>query len=151
MKNYFPFFLFLFAITTLLCHAQNPTLWGMTYQGGQQNYGMIFNYNATTDIETDIHDFGSDTDGKYCTVSLIRANNGLLYGLTPLGGANNAGIIFSYNISTGNYTDLHDFGSGTDGVAPRGLLIQVSDSLLYGITQDGGTNGMPSGDGIIFS
>ncbi len=55
------------------------------------------------------------------------------------------GTIFSYNISTDTETVLYDFGYG--GVYPLGSLIQVNDSLLYGMTFEGGN----PGDGIIFS
>jgi len=58
------------------------------------------------------------------------------------------GTIFSYNIYSGAYQVLHNFGSGTDGNAPENALIQASNGLLYGTTGSGGVN--PQG-GTLFS
>ncbi len=147
MKNILLPILGLMVVFTSLCHAQNFTLWGMANYDGTRGYGDIFNITPTG-IETDVHNFGNGTDGQYPWGSLIRASNGLIYGMTGNGGADNLGIIFSYNISTNNYTDIHDFGSVTnDGLFPLGSLIQASDGKLYGMTQSGGAND----GGMIFS
>jgi uncharacterized repeat protein (TIGR03803 family) len=72
--------------------------------------------------------------------------------MTQGGGANKDGMIFSYDISTGTETDLHDF-NGTDGRQPYGSLIQARDSLLYGMTGAGGVNDTTNGEkgvGTIF-
>jgi uncharacterized repeat protein (TIGR03803 family) len=139
MKNKILVILYILT-NTILSNAQNPVLWGYADQGGQHSYGIILNYNITTGTETDKYDFaGSPGDGQFPLCALIKANNGLLYGLTQGGGAYNEGTIFSYNISTGAETDLHDFGSSTDGQGPPDALIQASDGLLYGMTQNGGT------------
>jgi uncharacterized repeat protein (TIGR03803 family) len=122
-----------------LIQASDSVLYGTTWFGGNNNEGAIFSYNITTGAETVLHDFGTGTDGQNPFSTLIRATNGLLYGLTYQGGANNSGIIFSYSISTGAETDVYDFKSTGDGRLPiYGPLIQLNDSLLYGTTQFGG-------------
>ena len=78
---------------------------------------------------------------------MIQARDSLLYGMTSAGGTPGKGIIFSYNITSGDYNILHDFGSDSDGAVPNGSLIQASDNLLYGMTSSGGSGG----GGIIFS
>ncbi len=126
-----------------LIQTNNGLLYGMTRMEGVYSRGMIFSYNILTDSYTDIYDFGSsDTDGVEPRGSLIQASNGLLYGMTSDGGTNYSfGTIFSYSISTGNYTVLYSFGNRVnDGIIPLGSLLQVSDSLLYGMTYAGGTN-----------
>jgi uncharacterized repeat protein (TIGR03803 family) len=73
----------------------------------------------------------------------------LLYGMTTSGGiTTNQGTIFSYDISNGVETVLYSFSGGSiDGGTPYGSLIQASDGLLYGMTQQGGNNG----NGVIFN
>lgn len=140
-----------------LIQVNDSLLYGMTYDGGlndtsQSGDGIIFSYNIFTGAELDLHDFGKGSDGKHPHGSLLKANNGLLYGMTYNGGVNDTdlsgdGIIFSYDITTGIETVLHNFGSDTDGRNPYGSLIQASNNLLYGMASYGGIND----DGTIFS
>jgi len=133
-----------------LCRAQNPILWGKPSYGGANHKGTIFSYNTSTGKDTDLHNFGSSADGQVPYGSLIRASNGLLYGMTVLGGVNPGGTIFSYNISTGAEIVLHDFYSfPDDGFNPYGSLLQAKDNLLYGMTSLGGSAANSSG--TIFS
>lgn len=150
MKSNLLLFLLLFVIVSSVCKAQNPTLWGMTYLGGANLNGTMFSYNIATGIETDVHNFGSDTDGQQpFRNSLILASNGLIYGMTSGGGNNHfsGGVIFSYNISDDSETVVHDFGHFNDGEFPFSSLIQTSNGLLYGVTYEGGTDSA----GTIFS
>jgi uncharacterized repeat protein (TIGR03803 family) len=123
------------------------TLYGMTYQGGSNNEGIIFSISTSGGALTDLHDFsGSSTDGAYPHSSLTLSGS-TLYGMTQNGGANGFGMIFSISTSGGTLTDLHDFSVGSsDGTSPAGDLT-LSGSTLYGMTQFGGA----IGDGIIFS
>jgi uncharacterized repeat protein (TIGR03803 family) len=147
MKKYLFSALAIFLITSI-CGAQSPVFYGMTQNGGDSSKGTIFKYDATAGTETVLHSFGAGTDGTYPTGSLLLASNGLLYGLTTTGGANNLGTIFTYNIGTGAYADIHDFGSGTDAQTPHGSLIEAAfDGKLYGMSESGGANG----GGTIFS
>src|ERR1035438_1783658 len=75
----------------------------------------------------------------------MQASNDNLYGMTQLGGAIGDGVIFQYNPSTNTYTDKIDF-TGRNGSNPDGSLIQASDGNLYGMTSQGGANGL----GVIF-
>jgi uncharacterized repeat protein (TIGR03803 family) len=150
MKNIILFTVIAFTLViSPMCRAQQPILWGMTSSGGQ-SIGTLFNFKTATGSDTVVHNFGIGTDGSAPIGSLLKATNGLLYGMTPTGGTyyDIAGTIFSYNILTGKETDIHDFtGSLTDGYDPQGSLIQLSNGLLYGTATSGGTyNG-----GIIFS
>src|ERR1700733_15581787 len=126
MKRYSYSSLLLFIITVTLCHSQTPvqttTLWGMTQFGGVNDSGVVFRYNISTGKDTILHSFGSATAGTYPFGSLMKANNGLLYGTTSEGGANNTGTVFSYNDSTNTYTDLYDFAGDTGGQNPYSSL-----------------------------
>jgi uncharacterized repeat protein (TIGR03803 family) len=60
--------------------------------------------------------------------------------MTTTGGANNLGVIFSYDPVSGIYTDIWDF-NGTEGQKPYGSLLLASDGNLYGMTNQGGLYG----------
>ena len=66
--------------------------------------------------------------------------------MTYSGGSHDAGVIFSYNIHSGNFKKLKDFDF-TNGSHPYGNLMQASDGKLYGMTSRGGSNDL----GVIFS
>jgi uncharacterized repeat protein (TIGR03803 family) len=142
------FFLFFLAIPSTI-EAQNPTLWGMTSEGGANDSGTIFSYNVGSGVCTLRHSFsGGPSDGVGPYGSLIQADDGLLYGMTDAGGVNNRGIIFSYNISTGELNDVHDFDNGVFGQYPSGALLQARNRMIYGMTNEGGLN---NNAGVIFS
>ncbi|MBS1927775.1 MAG: T9SS type A sorting domain-containing protein, partial [Bacteroidetes bacterium] len=128
-----------------LLQASDGKLYGMTSNGGSNNYGVIFSYDPVTSTYSKLKDFSS-TDGSNPSGSLMQASDGKLYGMTYGGGSNNAGVIFSYDPVTSTYTKLKDFGS-TDGKYPNGSLMQAADGKLYGMTYWGGSNNA----GVIFS
>jgi uncharacterized repeat protein (TIGR03803 family) len=115
-------------------------LYGMTFVGGANNNGTIFEFNTKTGALTLLHSFeGGTTDGANPNGSLILSGTNL-YGMTFVGGANNTGTIFEFNTKTGALTLLHSFEGGTtDGAWPLGNLI-LSGTNLYGMTYHGGAN-----------
>jgi uncharacterized repeat protein (TIGR03803 family) len=123
------------------------TLYGMTSEGGPNDYGTIFEFNTKTGQYTVLHSFGTVTgDGETPYGSLVLSGK-TLYGMTGDGGATNNGTIFSFNTKTGQYTVLYSFKGGTeDGGTPYGSLV-VSGKNLYGMTGNGGANT----EGTIFS
>src|ERR1051325_4773037 len=80
-----------------LIQASNGKLYGMTTYGGTRNFGVIFEYDPATSIYTQKLKFDSVNSGANPYGSLLQASNGLLYGLTFSGGANNRGVLFEYN------------------------------------------------------
>jgi uncharacterized repeat protein (TIGR03803 family) len=102
--------------------------------------GNLFAFNPTTQGLTVLHTFGGGpTDGSRPNGSLVRVGN-TLYGMTVAGGANNAGILYTYDFGSRTYSVVHHFSGGSDdGAAPWGSLIQSGD-LLYGMTRSGGTS-----------
>jgi uncharacterized repeat protein (TIGR03803 family) len=130
-----------------LIQVGDTLLYGMTYEGGTTGFGTIFSYNISTGKERILHNFGNGNDGYAPYGSLIQATNGLLYGMTEAGGTIDKGTIFSYNITTGKDSVVHNFGSDTDGEFPVGSLIRANDSILYGLTPNGGAY---SNQGTIF-
>jgi len=102
--------------------------------------------NAPANVYIPFYSF-NNTNGSSPQGSLINYN-GVLYGMTNSGGANNYGTIFSINANDtdGNtFRTIYSF-NGTGGSRPYGSLI-ISGSTLYGMASTGGANGA----GVIFS
>jgi uncharacterized repeat protein (TIGR03803 family) len=121
-------------------------LWGMTELGGANNQGVLFEYNAGTNIYTKILDFNGTANGSYPQGSLAKTSNTLFYGMTNAGGVNNMGVLFQYNLLTNTYTKKVDFAGTTNGKIPRGSLMLASNGKFYGMTSQGGANNL----GILF-
>ena len=125
-------------IGSLTLSADGSTLYGMTYYGGENEYGNIFSIPATGGTPTDLHDF-SGLDGEHPYGSLTLSGS-TLYGMTQNGGAYGDGSIFSIPAAGGLLTTLLSF-NGLNGADPYGDLT-VSGSTLYGTTTEGGDYGI---------
>jgi uncharacterized repeat protein (TIGR03803 family) len=115
----------------------NGLMYGMTYYGGNSGLGTIFSFSPVTDSEKVLYSMTDTTIGYSPTGNLIQASNGLLYGNTTAGGLYGFGTIFNYDITRDTVILLHSFNN-TDGNYPRGSLLQINDSMLYGLTFYGG-------------
>ncbi|MEI6816600.1 MAG: T9SS type A sorting domain-containing protein [Bacteroidota bacterium] len=133
------------AMRGYLVNYNDTLLYGCGGGGGLHGNGVIFSYNLITNTYTDLFDFTTLINGSGPNSGLMKANNGILYGMTD-GGPNQYGLIFSFNPATNVQTVLHYFNL-IDGNRGFGGLIQASDGKLYGMTQSGGTNG----SGVVFS
>jgi uncharacterized repeat protein (TIGR03803 family) len=68
-------------------------------------------------------------------------SGGVIYRMTPSGGAAGLGAIFKMNTDGSGFSVLHSFVAATgDGYDPTGGLTLVGNTL-YGMTFQGGTNG----------
>lgn len=133
-----------------LLEASNGKLYGMTNTGGLNNVGVIFEYDTATNAYSRKIDFIS-SNGANPKGSLVQAANGKLYGMTQLGGANNFGVIFEYDIATNTQSVLVSFTGSTGlvlGSQPMGSLFQPDPTLtkLYGMTRIGGSTNL----GVLF-
>jgi uncharacterized repeat protein (TIGR03803 family) len=129
--------------------ANDGNLYGVTYEGGYYNYGVIYRYNPSTKDYTTIHSFNYNTDGGYGIGSLMQASNDTLYGMTYEGGANGAGTIFKCSLD-GAFSIVYNFGSEPDADYPyANSLIEYNDTL-YGMTYYGGSGISTYGVGAIF-
>jgi len=130
-----------------IIQATNGKFYGLSHYGGAMGSGggVIFRYDPAAPSYSRmaaLHKLSEvapgAADGYELPGSLIQAGNGKLYGMTQLGGANNVGTIFEYNLATNSYTRLHDFDSVTEGYKPYGSLMQASNGKLYGLTTSEG-------------
>jgi uncharacterized repeat protein (TIGR03803 family) len=95
------------------------------------------------------------TNGNVPQGALTLGFDGNYYGATAYGGTNDVanggdGTIFKI-AADGTLTSLFSFNA-TNGANPVGGLVQAANGLLYGVTQNGGTNVLFfGGNGTVFS
>ena len=121
-----------------LIQAKDGKLYGMTSSGGTYGYGTIFNITTTGTYKVMKH-FNPTPDGKIPKGKLLQANDGNFYGLTSLGGTNNAGTLFKIT-AAGAYSVLRHFTMATDGGNPFGSLIIAPVNNLIANAQNVTTN-----------
>jgi hypothetical protein len=126
-------------------------LYGMTIDGGAGGYCNLFSVGTDGTGYQNLLSFtgsGGTASGWNPYGSLTLAGT-RLYGMTNEGGAGGYGNLFSVGTDGTGYQNLVPFtgSSGTaSGAYPQGSLI-LSGTALYGLTQEGGANGV----GNIFS
>ena len=120
-------------------------LYGTTYLGGANNMGVIFSFDPATAAYTKLYVFDGTTGANPKFGDVIEGTDGKIYGMTQAGGANNVGVVYSFDLSTGTYNLLHSF-DGTQGSGPLSGLVQASNGFIYGMTPYGGSFGY----GILF-
>lgn len=118
-----------------LCEGTDGLLYGMTYEGGTQNKGVLYSVDPGTGDLTKRLDF-TGANGQSPWGSLERAQDGTLYGSTTLGGPS-TGSLFSFDPTTNTLTTLHSF-TGVDGGLLFGAAIIGTDGALYGAGSTGG-------------
>jgi uncharacterized repeat protein (TIGR03803 family) len=122
-----------------LCKADNGKLYGMT-SGGGKYFGVMFEWDPVTSEYSKKIDFDGEKYGHSPVGSLLRANNGKLYGMTRMGGSNNMGVIFEWDPLTSTYSKKFEFNGTESGNYPNGSLVQTESGLIYGMTSEGGEN-----------
>jgi len=129
-----------------LMQAADGALYGVSFSGGANSQGYIFRFDLITHTYSNMYSFDVPHGGHPYYENLIQAADGKFYGTTNSGGANNLGVIFSYDISSNIYADIYDFDIA-NGNIPRSGLIQATNGKLYGMTYQGGS----ANYGVIFS
>ena len=133
-----------------LIQGTDGNLYGVTYAGGTSNKGVVFKCSTTGTYSVLYNFTGSSTDGGAPT-GLMQASNGTLYGGAQIGGASNAGTIYSISTS-GTFKLLYSFG-GANGADPSSPLKQNTNGILYGVTYEGGNTSLcgNAGCGVFYS
>ena len=83
--------------------ASNGKIYGVTQMGGTNYLGSLYEYDVVTHQYTVIYSFTQAT-GKNPIGNLMQASNGKLYGMTPMGGTFNYGVLYEYDITNNLYT-----------------------------------------------
>ncbi|HEX4295462.1 MAG TPA: choice-of-anchor tandem repeat GloVer-containing protein [Rhizomicrobium sp.] len=124
-------------------------LFGTTNTGGKNFGGTLFEIGADGPFSV-LHAFCSVagcTDGAAPVAGVHIDAAGNLYGTTFNGGAQNAGVVYEFHTDGGapRLSVLHDFCSSADcvdGSHPYAGVIADADGNLYGVTPEGGNNGL---------
>jgi uncharacterized repeat protein (TIGR03803 family) len=147
-------------------------LYGTTTVGGTHGRGTIFRLQLDGSGFDVVHEFTSvattspfnNVDGATPVVGLTDGQDGMLYGVASLGGANGIGTLFmldpnfvldpdGHRIWT--LTPLHDFELANGSTPSGALIVGTVDNVtrLYGTTFYGGTdaNDATTNLGTIFS
>ena len=128
-----------------LTAAGNGIYYGTARTGGANNSGAIFAFNAATGSIT-LQDSFVGANGFFPLGELTAAGNGIYYGTTVVGGANNRGAVFAFDAATGSIT-LQDSFVGSNGANPVAALTAAGNGLYYGTAGRGGANNL----GAIFA
>ena len=137
-----------------LIKATDGKYYGVMENGGSLSRGLIYSLDPVTFEQTIIYDFnapllpGRFFPDRYPTGSLLEASNGKLYGMAN-GGADNKGIVYSYDLSADTFTVEIEFNgtNGTRSTGAKNSLIEAPNGMIYGMTSQGGKKD----DGVIFS
>ncbi len=120
-------------------------LFGMTWIGGANDWGVIFSIDTNGGGYKDLVDFNYNTNGGQPQGSLTLSGSGsVLYGMTFDGGQYTEGLLFSLDTNGNNFKDLYDLNSAK-GNLPYGSFT-LSGHELYGMTSAGGAYT----EGVIF-
>jgi len=124
----------------------NGSLFGMTPDGGLHSAGVVYELSPMPDgqwKQTVVHAFtGGDDGGVGSLGPLFYGGN--FYGVTEIGGANNAGTVFQLDQTPpGGWklVTLYAFKGEPDAGFPYGGVTTDAERNLYGTTYFGGANG----------
>jgi uncharacterized repeat protein (TIGR03803 family) len=122
-------------VGTLVLHGS--TLYGMTEQGGSNNYleGTVFSIQTDGSGYQILYNFNNNGGSPQGSLALAAASVGLstLYGMT-------GGAIFRINTDGSGFQVVHNFaGYPGDGATALGS-VTISLPYVYGMTSQGGQN-----------
>ncbi|MFM2285890.1 MAG: hypothetical protein RLZZ543_1387, partial [Bacteroidota bacterium] len=125
-----------------LVEAPNGKVYGLHSAGGNENVGILFEYDPATHAYEVIYEFTTDGFvGHSPYGGMILLPSGLLLGTTSTGASQNKGAIFSFDPSTHHVQALAQFSSSS-AFEPKGQLLLASNGWVYGTTSGSGVNNL---------
>src|SRR5258706_2798445 len=124
----------------------NGKLYGVTPFGGKYDGGVLYQFDPATNKYVVLVDFYLDVNMGINPYGSLVLAAGKLYGMTLAGGIHYSGTLFEYDLTGNKFTKKIDFDGANKGAAPLGGLTLFTNSKLYGMTSQGGTNNK----GVIF-
>jgi uncharacterized repeat protein (TIGR03803 family) len=106
-------------------------LYGITKEGGNDNKGVIFEYDVASKGYSVKFNF-DNLSGFSPGTEMVKIGENDFYGVTQKGGSKNAGVIFHFNTIIG-YTKLWDI-KPSKGAWPINAPVKGPDSFYYGLT-----------------
>lgn len=139
----------------MLYKAPDGFLYGTTYTNSQcpipnPNFGSIIRIDPVTNAFSIRYLCPCSASNGYQFSNLFVSYTDKLYSVARQGGANNKGVIYSFDPATSTYSNKYNFAGGVSGYQPS-PMVKAANGKFYG-TADGGTpeSGFPSGCGILF-
>lgn len=124
-----------------LALASDHKFYGSSYGGGEIGYGCVFSVTTNGNIKLLASSFSfGDLNGSHPIGAPLLAKDGYLYVPMQAGGAIGNGAITRVSTNGGGFV-LMDTFYGTNGTYPTSSLTYGPDGELYGVTDQGGTNG----------
>ncbi len=131
-------------------------LYGTVYEGGAEDFGVVYKLqpsptppHSTLTLwnEKTLYTFRGGSDGAFPISDLVFRGNGLLYGVTSLGGQGTCtqygcGTVYKLTEANGawNETIVYSFAGGSDGGLPDGIVFDSAGNI-FGTTDSGGDGG----------
>lgn len=116
----------------------NTALGGVGCFGFADGCGTLFQLDLATGAETVLHSFLFAPDGAYPETG-PRYVDGVFYGATQQGGADDGGSVYSYNPATNTESVVVNFNGG-NGMNPGLGSLAAHHGIVYGVTSQGGTD-----------
>jgi uncharacterized repeat protein (TIGR03803 family) len=111
----------------------NGKLYGTTFNGGINNYGVLFSFDTLTNTYSDLWEFNDTIIGREPNNNLLLANDGRFYG-SCVGINNHNNTIFCFDPSANSITVVD-----TNWVIETNFM-QASNNLLYAVAGGGVNN-----------
>jgi uncharacterized repeat protein (TIGR03803 family) len=102
-------------------------LYGMTTSGGAYGFGTVYKVKTDGTAFTKLLDFEGQNGNQPYNTTVLTMYNGMLYGVTDVGGDVNRGVIYRINTNGSGYVKMHDFSADNE---PSGPLIIAGDKLF---------------------
>lgn len=135
--------------------APDGFLYGTTYTNSQcpipnPNFGSIVRIDPLTNAFSIRYLCPCSGSNGFQFENQFASYNSVLYSVAKSGGANNKGVIYSFDPATSIYSNKHNFQGGVLGQQPSPMM-KAANGKFYG-TAYGGTPevGYTSGCGILF-
>ncbi|HEY2710971.1 MAG TPA: choice-of-anchor tandem repeat GloVer-containing protein [Chthoniobacterales bacterium] len=133
---------------------KDGNFYGTTQYGGSVVYDEFFNEGTVFKMTpagtvTILHNFNLSTDyAVFPTTPLLQATDGNFYGTADSCNQFGCGTQDLYKVTTnGTLTVLEEFTGSGGGEFPYWPLMQDTNGIMYGVTQQGGT----ANGGVLFS
>ncbi len=138
-----------------LYEAPDGFLYGTTYSNSQcpipnPSFGTVFRVDPLTNAFSIRYLCPCTGANGYQFESQFATHNNLFYSVTKVGGANNKGVIYSFNPATNSYSNKYNFTGGLQGLQPS-TMVKAVNGKFYGFASGGTPEAnLPSGGGILF-
>ncbi len=120
--------------------ASNGLLYGVTSRGGSNGLGTVYQVAPDgTGYRVIKHFQGSD--GAVAAGQLLDGGDGMLYGITGVGGDSTNGVIFRIGLDGGGFSVLRRLAGGAEGALPLGGLTALPGGDLAGVASQAGAHG----------